>query len=226
MELAKNYLWKYVLAAGLCAVGGYFAVPSPDAQAVFGSVVGFLSVVCILGGVIIHRPEDRASWFILAAGGACFFVAEGVWNLYRIVLARPIGFPSVVDGIYLAGYVLTFIAVIRLSRNPNRSARREDYADAAIVTIGALALTWHFVMGPEVHNSSLHASALAVTVAYPVMDIVLVFVVFRALVFGFEVQHYQAIIAAALLDLFVGDFTYVLRVTDVGLQTGNPIDAW
>ncbi len=226
MELTKNYLWKFMLVAGLCAVGCYFAIPSPHAQDVFGAVVGFASVLCILGGILLYRPEDRTSWFLLAAGSACFFVAEGVWNLYRIVLARPIGFPSVVDGVYLAGYVLTFLAVMRLSRNPNRSARREDYADAAIVTIGALALMWHFFMGPEVHNPSLHASALGVTVAYSVMDIVLVFVVFRALVFGLEVQHYQGIIAAALLDLFLGDFTYGLLVTHGGYKTGSPADAW
>ena len=226
MELAKNHLWKFMLVAGLCAVGCYFALPGPHAQDVFGSVVGFVSVLCIVGGIILQRPEDRTSWFILAAGIACFFVAEGVWNLYRVVLARPIGVPSVVDGVYLSGYVLTFVAVMRLSRNPNRMARREDYADAAIVTIGALALMWHFVMGPEVHNPSLHASALGVTVTYSVMDIVLVFVVFRALVFGLEVRPYHGIIAAALLDLFAGDFTYGVLVVHGGYHTGSLIDAW
>ncbi len=226
MELTKTHLWKFMLIAGLCAVGCYFALPSPDAQYVAGAVIGFVSVLCIVGGVVLHRPEDRVSWLLLAAGGFCFFAAEGTWNLYRSVLDMPIRFPSPVDALYLSGYLLTFIGVLRLSRNPNRSARREDYADSAIVTIGALALMWYFVMGPEVHNPSLGTSALAVTVAYSVMDVLLIFVVFRALVFGLELRPYQGIIAAALLDLFAGDFTYGILVVHGHYRTGSPADAW
>jgi diguanylate cyclase (GGDEF)-like protein len=226
MEQTKDKLWKFVLVAGLAAVGCYFALPSRNAQLIFGAAIGLVSVLCILGGVLIHKPEDRTSWYLLAAGGFCFFASEGVWNLYKAVLDRPIQRPSAVDGVYLMGYVLTFVGVLRLSRNPNRSARREDYADAAIVTIGALALMWHFAMGAEVHNPSLQPLALAVTVAYSVMDVVLIFVVFRALVFGLEVRPYQGIIAAALLDLFAGDFIYGVLVVHGEYRMGSPIDAF
>ena len=226
MELTKTHLWKFMLVAGLCADGCYFALPSPDAQYVAAAVIGFVSVLCIVGGIVLHRPEDRASWLLLAGGGFCFFAAEGVWNLARAVLDAPIQFPSPVDALYLMGFVLTFVGVLRLSRNPNRSARREDYADSAIVTIGALGLLWYFVMGPQVHNPSLAPSALAVTVTYSVMDILLVFVVFRAIVFGLERHPYQGIIAAALLALFAGDFTYGILVVHGQYRTGSPADAW
>jgi diguanylate cyclase len=226
MGLTKTNLWKIMLVAGLCAVGCYFALPSSGAQDVAVAAIGFASVLCILGGVVLHRPDDRNSWYLLAAGGFCFFAAEGTWNLHRAVLDTPIRFPSPVDGLYLTGYLLTFIGVLRLSRNPNRSARREDYADAAIVTIGALALMWHFVMRPEVNNPSLGSSALAVTVTYSFMDILLVFVVFRALVFGLEVRPYQGIIAAALLDLFAGDFTHGVLVVHASYRMGSATDAW
>ena len=64
------------------------------------------------------------------------------------------------------------------------------------------------------------------TVTYSVMDILLVFVVFRAIVFGLELRPYQGIIAAALLDLFAGDFTYGILVVHGNYRTGSPADAW
>ena len=93
MELTKTHLWKFMLVAGLCAVGCYFALPSRDAQYIAGAVIGFVSVLCIVGGIVLNRPEDRVSWLLLAGGGFCFFAAEGVWNLARAVLHAPIRLP-------------------------------------------------------------------------------------------------------------------------------------
>jgi diguanylate cyclase (GGDEF)-like protein len=225
MNQLKKHLWKVVLAAGLCAVGGYFALPTPHARYLAGAVIGLVSVACIGFGIALHRPDDRASWWVLASGVLCFVVAEGIWNLDRDLHGGPVPFPSYVDGIYLLGYVLTFVAVLRLSRNPNRRARGEDYADAAIVTVAAMALMWHFVLGPRVHDPGMSSADLAVVVIYAVMDIVLVYVVFRALVFGLEVRPYQGIIAAALLDLFAGDFAYGVALVHGTYRNGTVTDA-
>jgi hypothetical protein len=85
--------------------------------------------------------------------------------------------------LYLAGYPFLFAGVLRLTRNPDRSVRREDSADAAIVSIGALAISWHFLMNSYVHESTLNTFGMLVTLAYPIMDIALVFLVFRSLLF-------------------------------------------
>ncbi|HXW39150.1 MAG TPA: diguanylate cyclase, partial [Acidimicrobiales bacterium] len=226
IDLIRKQLWKPVLVLGLCAVGCYFALPTADARYIASAAIGFASVVCVLAGLLVQKPDDRASWCILALGVFCLFAAQGMWNLARTVFPRNVGFPSPVDGVYLAGYAFLFLAVLRLSRNPNRKSRREDHADAAIVNIAALALLWYFVLGPRVNDPSLSSAALAVTVLYSVMDLVLVYVVFRALVFGLEVRPYHGVIAAALLGLFAGDFSYGVAVVRGSYHPGSPIDAW
>ena len=64
-------------------------------------------------------------------------------------------FPSAGDACSLAGYLLVFAGILRLTRSPDRATRREDNADAAILAIGRLAVWWQFLMDSYVHDASL-----------------------------------------------------------------------
>ena len=76
----KSNAWKYVLAGGMAAVAGYFALPSAAWQDALYSAIGTASVVCILIGVTVHRPSDRLAWYLLALGGLCFTLGDDVNN--------------------------------------------------------------------------------------------------------------------------------------------------
>jgi len=221
----RQNAWKYVLGGGLCVVAGYFALPGATSQDAVYQFIGVASVVCILIGIRLHRPEDRLSWYLLAVGGTFFTLGDGAENVYGVILHQSVPFPSVCDAFYLAGYPFVFAGVLRLTRNPDHGTRREDYADAAIVALGALALSWHFLMNSYVHDPSLTTLGKLVILAYPIMDIALIFVVFRSLLFGASKQMFRKILAAALIAMFVADFTYDLLVLHNSYQTGNPVDA-
>jgi hypothetical protein len=175
--------WKYVLIGGMCVVAGYFALPNATSQTVVYSTLGTALVVCILVGIRLHRPKDRLGWYFLALGGGCFTLGDDAWTFYNSVLHISVPLPSFADALHLAGYPLLFAGVLRLTRNPNRSVRREDNADAAIVSIGALAISWHFLMNSYVDDTTLSTFGMLVNLAYPIMDIALVFLVFRTLLF-------------------------------------------
>jgi hypothetical protein len=64
-----------------------------------------------------------------------------------------------------------------------------------------------------------------VTIAYPMMDIVLLFVVLQALMFGTARQPVHKLLAASLLSMLVGDFIYDLLIQHNSYATGNPVDA-
>jgi diguanylate cyclase (GGDEF)-like protein len=221
----KSNAWKYVLVFGLCVVAGYFALPGIAAQDAVYQAIGVGSVVCILVGIRVNRPKDRLSWYLLAVGGTCFTLGDAVENIYGVILHQSIPFPSIADGFYLAGYPFVFAGVLRLTRNPNQDVQREDYADAAIVAIGALALSWHFLMNSYVHDSSLTTFGKLVILAYPIMDIALVFIVCRALLFGYSNRPYHKLLAAALVVMLIADFTFDLLELHNSYATGNPVDA-
>ena len=126
---------------------------------------------------------------------------------------------------YLTGYPFLFAGVLRLTRNPDRSVRREDTADAAIVSMGALAISWHFLMNSYVHDTTLNTFGMLVNLAYPIMDIALVFLVFRTLLFRESKQPFHKFLAAAMTVMFVADFTYDLLVLHNRYTSGNAVDA-
>ena len=217
--------WRYVLGAGLFAVAAYFALPNQDDQDYAYSAIGVVAVVCILAGIRLHRPADRLGWYLLAVAEGCFVVGDALESYYDLVLHQAIPFPSVSDAFYLAGYPFLFVAVLRLARNPNHSAQREDYADAAIVAVGALAISWQLLMNSYVHDTTMGTFGKLVVLAYPIMDIVLIFIVSRALFFGASKLMYQKLLAASLVLMFLGDFVFDLLSLHSAYATGNPVDA-
>jgi diguanylate cyclase (GGDEF)-like protein len=224
MNLKSNG-WKYVLAAGLVAVAGYFALPDAAWQDALYSAIGTASVVCILVGIRVHRPSDRLAWYLLALGGLCLTLGDDVNNYYGLVLHETVPFPSVCDALYLAGYPFLFAGVLRLTRSPNRAYRREDYADSAIVALGALAVSWHFLMNSYVQDASLTTFGKLVILAYPIMDIALIFIVCRSLLFGVSTAPFHKILAAALITEFIADFVFDVLVLHTSYATGNAVDA-
>ncbi len=217
--------WKYVLVGGLCIVGAYFAIPSANGQTVVYSALGTASVVCILVGIHLNRPKDRLGWYFLALAGGCFTLGDDAWTVYDAVLHLSVPFPSFADALYLAGYPFLFAGVLRLTRNPNRSVRREDNADAAIVSMGALAISWHVLMNSYVHDTTLTTFGMLVNLAYPMMDIALVFLVCRTLLFRESRQPFHKLLAVAMLTMFVADFIYDLLVLQNRYTSGNAVDA-
>jgi diguanylate cyclase len=220
----KGKVWKYVLVLGLAVVAGYFALPNVTSQGVVYQTIGILSVACILIGVTIHRPPDRLGWYLLAIGGLCFTIGDGIENYYGLILHQAVPFPSIADAFYLAGYPFVFAGILRLTRSPSHSTRREDYADATILSIGALALSWHFLMNSYVHDASLTTFGKLVILAYPIMDIALIFIVARALLFAESSRPFTKLLAAALIVMFAADFTYDVLVLHNSYATGNWVD--
>ncbi|MBV8462070.1 MAG: diguanylate cyclase, partial [Acidimicrobiales bacterium] len=205
MRSVKAHLWGLVFVAGLGAVLAAVVLPVGD-RAVMEVAVGFAALLCVAAAIGLHRPEDRSSWILLGAGLGCWFAADLAAYLERTLDGQSLPYPSAWNGVTLAGYVLVLVAVVRLSRNPSRRHRRDDYADASVVTIAAVALLWYYVLGPRVHDTSMGSAGVAVVVLTTVMDIALVYVLFWMLVSGLPLHSSRGLVAAALLALVGADF--------------------
>ncbi len=177
--------WKWAATGGLAATAGYFMLPNSSSQNIAYVVFGLASVAAIAWALRIHRPPDRLGWCLLMAGNLCSVIGDGIENIgYNLLLHRPIPFPSIADAFYLAAYPFLFAGIARLCRSPSQRGGRENYADAAIVSIGALALSWHFLMGSYFHDGAMSAFGKLVIMAYPIMDLGILFIVTRSLLFG------------------------------------------
>ena len=221
----KRSRWKGVLVAGLCVVVAYFALPGDAAKDLTYSMVGISSTICVWLGVRWHRPAERLGWYLLGAANACFVCGDGVLDVYDLVLHRSAPFPSVADALYLLGYPFLFAGVFRISRTRGARDSREARADAAIVCIGALAVSWQFLMHSYAHDSTVDWFGKLVTMAYPMMDLGVMFIVVSALLCGVARRSSDKLIIAAITAMLIGDFVYDVLVLRGAYTVGNPVDA-
>jgi diguanylate cyclase (GGDEF)-like protein len=200
--------WKFVLVIGLCAVAGSVLLPGPADRHVVGQLLGIGAAACILVGIHVQRPEDRVGWYLLAGGVLGFTGGDIVAEHDH--LAVHMGGPQLngATAAYLIGYLLIMAGAVRLGRNPGHSGGREDTADAAIISLGALAFSWHFLMDAYAAAPALSTHGKLVELIYPVLDIVLIFIVFRSLFFGSPNRPYHRLIGAALLVVVGADFAH------------------
>ncbi len=218
--------WKVVLLAGAVAVFGYFLLHGTAEHDAAYSAIGLASVGCVALGIRTWRPADLAGWLALAAGNLSFVLGDGVYGVYQFFLHRPTPFPSIADAFYLAGYPFLIVGVTRLTRDPTERGRsRESFADAAIVAIGALALSWHFLMGPYATDPSAGTFAKLVNLAYPALDLGVLFIVLQGLLFGVARREVHRLIAAAMIAMVVSDFAYDVLALHGSYAAGNPVDA-
>ena len=152
-------------------------------------------------------------------------LGDGVLDVYDLVLHRDAPFPSIADALYLLGYPFLFAGVFRISRARGARDSREARADAAIVCIGALALSWQFLMHSYAHDSTVDWFGKLVTMAYPMMDLGVVFIVVSALLYGVARRSTDKLIIAAITAMLIGDFIYDVLVLRGAYTVGNPIDA-
>ncbi|MBV9660185.1 MAG: EAL domain-containing protein [Acidimicrobiales bacterium] len=224
MELNRGS-WKIALWGAGAALAVYFALPTQSADDIAYVVIGVVSVAMVLAGLRLHRPESRLPWLLLVGYIALSVIGDGIENLgYGVILARPVPLPSAADPFYLAAYPLLFIGVTRLCQRTHDRRSRESHADAAIVVVAALALSWHFLMRSYFHDSSIGPLGKIVMLSYPLMDLGLVFIIVQSLVFGTARRAAHRILVVALLASLVSDFTYDVMVQYGHYAVGNVID--
>lgn len=221
----QSQVWLWALAGGLGLVALYFIFPNLIIDDAIYSALGIGSVVAILVGIRINKPKARRGWFLMAWSGAAFAVGDFISNFFSGVLPQAVGAVSYADAFYLAGYPLLFLGVVRITRQRPREEWREDRADAAIVALGALALLWQFLMAPYVHDPTAGALTKLVNLAYPVLDVVLIYIVAETLFFARTRNVNLRIVMVAMGTMFASDLIYDLLVLHGRYTNGNAVDA-
>ncbi|MGH2457224.1 MAG: diguanylate cyclase domain-containing protein, partial [Candidatus Limnocylindria bacterium] len=220
----RHDAWIAFILVGAALTGGYFLLPSQAVQDLYYQLPGMVAVAAILAGIRLHRPADPGPWVLLAAGLALSTVGDWTWVLLdRVWGIEP--FPSVADVFYLGGMVLTALAILLLLRGRVPGGDRAGLLDATIVTVGAGLLIYVFLMAPMVTDASQSAVEVAVALAYPLLDILLLGVLLRlVLAPGADVPALRMIVAA-LVAYLLADLPYAVMALDDAYQVGSLIDA-
>ena len=178
-----RFWWAAYTVLGALAAGSYFLLPEMGAAAVY-ILVGASSAAAVAFGVFLHRPPRRLPWFLISCGPLLMSLADVLWSYYYWFSKGGLPFPSPADAAYLLGYLFLWAGLILLQRRVVGNGL-DTVVDPLMVATGAGLLYWGLIIGPYVHDPGLSFVAKAVSVSYPLLDVLLLAALARYL-FGFN----------------------------------------
>ena len=222
----RGRIWVWYLAAMVALTVLYVFVSPFKGYAALINLIGICSPLAIAAGIWINRPRATAAWLLILVGQSLYFAGDFYTYSYPDLLGGNVGFPSAGDAMYLLVYPFLVAGLLLLVRRRNPRGDKAAVIDSLILTVGFAALFWVFLIAPNVHLSGLGWLAKAVSVAYPVGDVLLLAAAIRLAVnSGRRVPAFYLLVASIVsllatdcaynYALLVGTFNHQL-VYDVG----------
>ncbi|MDX6714811.1 MAG: hypothetical protein QOH30_1369 [Baekduia sp.] len=211
-ERIAQRAWIAFLAFGLVLTGLYLTVAPLKGSGPVMNVLGILPVIAILAGIRLHQPESKAPWYCFAGGFLLFWLGDVYTYSYPKLLGREVPFPSIGDGFYVLVYPVIMIGLLMVVRR--RAARSTDrgLVDSAILTIGLAVPSWIVLIAPYLHDGSMSTVAKAVSVAYPLGDVLLLAAAIRLALDGGKRSPSFHLLITSIVALLVTDFVYGLML--------------
>ena len=195
--------WAACLVGGGLAALAYFLIEGLSGDVIYVAIAGASALAMFIGAL---RVERRAPWFFLAGGVFFLFIAEVIW-----VVLDQMGletWPSIADVFYLLAYPLQAVAIFLLVRDRAPGRDRTGLIDAAVITVVMALLSWVFLMEPYVADSSLSVLEVGISVAYPIVDIVMLGVLTRLVTLQGSRSPAYNMLVIGLVTTLVGDVAY------------------
>jgi signal transduction histidine kinase len=209
----------FALAIGLAFSLAYLLIPADlhVRNLVIYPGVELAAILAIVLGVRRFRPEAPQAWLLIAAGFSAYWVGDVIWGVYELQDRDP--FPSPADFFYLAGYPLVgaglAIAVWRLRRV---GLDRAALLDAASLSVVAALLWWIYNIEPVLDDPELSTFEAAMTIAYPVGDLILLALAARFVMgWRWNVRSLRMLVLGLAFTL-VGDLLFALGVLGEGFD--------
>jgi two-component system cell cycle response regulator len=180
-------------------------------------------------------PAERGAW--LSLGCAILLWALGQ-AYYSVVLyyASPAPVPSPSDALFLSFYPASYLALVLLLRARSRRIDPFAWVDALIAALAIAAVAAALILPPVLEALGGSTLGVAVNLAYPCADLVLLGLLAAALTTsGWHRQGTWLLIAAALVLFGISDVvylsvggqsTYALDVASIGWPLAFLLLAW
>ncbi|MFH9348991.1 putative bifunctional diguanylate cyclase/phosphodiesterase [Kitasatospora sp. NPDC017646] len=188
--------------------GIYFA--DPGLRIIWWTGMGLGGVAAVVVGVRLNRPRHPLFWYLLALANLSFTTGEAVQALQLDILHLQNPFPSVADGFYLAEFVLYAVGLLGFIRWRTARQDRAGLLDALIITLGLALLVWIYLILPYALNPNLTWLQKAVSIAYPLGDVVVLALLLRLLTPRGGKSRSLQLLTVGALGLLTADVLYGL----------------
>ncbi|QWZ09872.1 hypothetical protein KRR39_09155 [Nocardioides panacis] len=177
-------------------------------------------VVAVLHGIRRHGPRPTTPWYLIAAAYACYVVGDALSYVDLSQAPGVLAWAS--DLAYLAYYPLVTAALVILMRI-RKLGRAAAWPDAAIWTVGAGIVLWELVLEGAALPTRVGIDWFT-SVAYPVMDLVLLLLVVRTLTGVILENVAYLLLASGLVAQLVADVCFLGDFLGAGYVDGGALD--
>ena len=206
----------------------------PSGRIIFGDtgaiIIDCITTLCLYYAARLSRKINRRyymSWLILAIAQFSYAIGDFLWAYYEIVLNKS-PFPSVADVPYILRYLLFLVAIYILPAAPISSKERVKLMlDTGSVMIASIILFWTLIIAPTiVQSAGTDELTIVLSVAYPVLDLMLLFSLIDLLLrrLGFPGQRSIVLLAAGTALLIVTDSIFNRLSLDGSYVSGGILD--
>ncbi|MFI5995513.1 aminotransferase class I/II-fold pyridoxal phosphate-dependent enzyme [Streptomyces sp. NPDC051362] len=214
------------LYAGLVAAATTVYMTVPAARTPAWALIGLGSVTALVTGVRSNRPAHPGPWWLLACGLLSFIIGDTYYNAQEQYFQASNPFPSAADAFYLASYLLFAAGLFGLVRHRRSGHDLPSLLDALIVTAGLALPVWVFLVQPLTELSGLTWQQRAISIAYPLGDVLVLALLIRLLLPAPVSGNNPAVqfLVVGTLTLLGFDITYgILQLTALW-QAGTLLD--
>ena len=229
--------WAYVILTSGLILSGYAALAIFASEGAAKFLFDFTSPLWSLfaaAGLFqaarsIHRRSVHlaSAWYLLSIALLANVLGDLTWAILENVLEEP-PFPSIADAFYLAYYPLLMIAIFRMTvKNTSSWERMKTQLDIVAIMLAAALIFWNFSLG-SIFLSSLSESfsTLALSLAYPLGDLALLYCVLRLMYHDrrWEDKTARLLLVAAGGITFVTDFIFFFQTARDAYSSGGLLD--
>jgi len=215
--------WLLYIAAVSAVAIVYLAGPLNEGP-VF-NLIGASAVVATIVGARRNSPEHRLPWYLFALAQALFVGGDVLSYNYTRFFGGELPFPSVADAPYLALYPMLIGGMVLLVRQRNPGRDVASLIDSLIVAVGVGTISWIYLMAPYAHDETLALPTKLISIAYPVMDLVVFVAAVRLAVGAGRRESVFRLLFFGTVAVLIADAIYGWQILHDTYVQGSLLDA-
>ena len=193
------------------------------------ALVALTAGLAALGRARHSADADRRFWLLLGAAVLSWSAGQMVWTWYESVLGQEVPFPSPADLGYLGLPPLAAAALLSLPLAAQTLAGRiRTLLDGLMVAASLLLCSWILVLGPVFRAGADGLAAQAISLAYPISDVVVITIVvytwLRSRHLARRLPVSLPLVGSGLLAFAVADSGFAYQATQGLYSSGSAID--
>jgi diguanylate cyclase (GGDEF)-like protein len=168
------------------------------------------AALCLSAWLASARPRERRAWLLIGLGVSAWTFGE-IWYTAVLWTADEIPIPSPADIGYLLFPPFMLAGILTLLRSRTRDVPGTLWADGITAALAVSAASAAIVFDTVLESASGQALEVAVGLAYPICDLILLGMIVGALAgTGWQLERTWVLLFAGVLAFWLADSLYLV----------------